>query len=845
MATKSSILILYLRLSRNAHKLLRVASWVTFAVVNIAGLVLTFFNVFQCIPVSQVFAPVGKCIPLITLYLASVPVNVITDLAVLILPIPVLTAMQLPRKQKMILIATFGLGVYVIATDVIRIYYLQQSSGISNTQTSPLLGDEVDFSWHASISFMWSVVEVNLGIVCACVPTLKPLISRILPALIDNSRGSSCFGSLYKSSNPATTGLSSPAPPDVAGIPSPISPLPPALITNTDSLLVSRERFSSNATDWTFPAQSVTGEGTPESETGLPNTRGPTPNVGLGLQNALASPIAESDRTNRASTALGRTEAEVYFGFIHLRAPRSMLRASLTDSIKYCTIISVLFFITGFSHGLWNNLNNQVSKITSNSAARTLGLYTAYFGAYLFGPATVGQYCLKRASFKATFITGLSIYGTGVFIYWPAEVLLSYEGFLIANFLVGFGISIVETAANPFFILCGPVYYGEIRLLLGQSVEAVGKLVGMVIAEKGLWHDVSDGPSLLSIQWLYLAIALLNVVLALILYYLPLPEARDEDLQLLTQPGLPQLNQAVSAMTQPDRRFRKPKWRVISVTLGLAFFAQFLYSGVQESNALFMNQVLDTPKLSVTAFNYGIIANASTAGGRLVFAATCVFLPPRLVLLISFLGALLFSTLIYSITNVDPDTLGALTIALYFFEGPIWPLVFATGMKRMGRGTKTAAAVLTSAASGAAFLPWFPFLIIHHDGRSAQYAYCLLIAFVGLGTLYPIYLSLFAAAREQVDRGEKPRPREAVGSRGSNRSPGDTGSPGGRVSQPDMVVVNGIPQAVIRPRRMSRRLSSLSTLIKNTIRRRNESVADPGIEFVETRGIAERRMNGN
>jgi fucose permease len=845
MATKSSILILYLRLSRNAHKLLRVASWVTFAVVNLAGLVLTLFNVFQCIPVSQVFAPVGKCIPLITLYLASVPVNIITDLAVLILPIPVLTAMQLPRKQKMILIATFGLGVYVIATDVIRVYYLQQSSGVSNSQTSPLLGDEVDFSWHASISFMWSVVEVNLGIVCACIPTLKPLISRVLPALIDNSRGSSCFGSLYKSSNHVTTGISSPAPPDGTGVPSPISTLPPALTMNNDGLFVSRDRFSSNASDWTFHPQSMIRDGTPESETGLPETRGVALNVGLGLQNALASPIAESERTNRTSTAMGRTEAEVYFGFIHLSAPRSMLRASTRDSIKYCAIISVLFFITGFSHGLWNNLNNQVSKITSDSMARTMGLYTAYFGAYIFGPATVGQYCLKRASFKATFITGLGIYGTGVFIYWPSEVLLSYPGFLIANFFVGFGVSIIETATNPFFILCGPEYYSEIRLLLGQSVEAIGKLVGMVIAEKDLWHDVSDGPSLLSIQWLYLAIALLNVVIALILYYMPLPEATDEDLQLLAQPSLPQLNQVISAITQTERRFRKPNWRVISVTLGLAFLAQFLYSGVQESNGLFMNDVLDTPKLNITAFNYGIIANASTAGGRLVFAATCVFLPPRLVLLMSFLGALLFSILVLSVTDVDPDKIGALIVALYFFEGPIWPLVFATGLKRMGRGTKTAAVVLTSAASGAAFLPWFSFLIIHHAGRSAQYAYCLLIAFVGLGTLYPIYLCVVPAAREQVDRGEKPRPRQAVGSGGSNRSPGDTGSPGARVPPPEIVVVNGIPQAAIRPRRLSRRLSSLSALIKNAINWRAGSVAEPAIEFAETGRVTGRRVNSN
>ena len=843
MATKSSIIVLYLRLSHNAHKLFRVASWITFAVVNIAGLVLTFFNVFQCIPVSQVFAPAGKCIPLITLYLASVPVNVITDLAVLVLPIPVLTAMRLPRKQKMILIATFGLGVYVIATDVIRVYYLQQSSGVSNNATLPLLGDEVDFAWHASVSFMWSAVEANVGIVCACIPTLKPLISRILPALIDNSRGSSCFGSWNKSSNPATTVLSSLTPADATGqLPSPISPLQPALTTNTDSLFVSRGRFSSHAIDWTYPTPSTTGDGTPDTERGVPLTGEGIQNIGLGLQNSLASPAAESEGTNRASIVLRRNEVEVFFGFIHLRAPRSMLRASMKDSIRYCTMVSVLFFLCGFSHGLWNNLNNQISKITSNSVSHTIGLYTAYFGAYAFGPATVGQYVLRRATFKATFITGLCIYGTGTFIYWPSEVLLSYPGFLIGNFFVGFGLSVIEMAANPFLFLCGPAYYGEVRLLLGQGVQGVGKLVGMIIAEKDLWHDIHDGPSLL-LQWLYLAVALLDVALALTMYYLPLPEATDDDLQLQAQPGLPQLNRAIIAITQPEQRFRKINCRVIFVTLTLGFAAQFLCSGVQESNGLWMNDVLSAPKLSLTALNYGIIANASTASSPFVFAATCIFLPPRLVLLISFLGALLFSILVFSITGIDPDKVGALMITLYFFEGPIWPLIFATSLRRMGRRTKMAAAVLTSAASGAGFLPWLLFVIIKKDGRTAQYAYCLLIAFLGLGTLYPIYLSVFPAARQQVDRGEKPCPRR--GSNGSPRNTGSSGSPRHQVTPPNIVVINGIPQMVARPRRMSRRLSSLSTLVKNMRTRRTASVADHRIELDDTEGAMERRSIGN
>lgn len=127
MATKSSILIFYLRLSRNTKPLLRIASYITLAIVNTAGVVLTCLCIFQCRPISAAFAPnegTTECISLVTLYLTSAPVNIITDLAILILPIPVLTSMRLPQKQKNILIVTFGLGAFVVRVPLILSFLL-------------------------------------------------------------------------------------------------------------------------------------------------------------------------------------------------------------------------------------------------------------------------------------------------------------------------------------------------------------------------------------------------------------------------------------------------------------------------------------------------------------------------------------------------------------------------------------------------------------------------------------------------------------------------------------------------------------------------------------------------
>jgi hypothetical protein len=121
MASKTSILVFYRSLTKS-QKFFRNASIALIVVVNVAGGALTLLNVFQCRPVMNTFStpqPAGTtCTDIVTLYLSSAPVNILSDLAILFLPMPILTALCLPRKQKIILIATFGQfnsGVVVMA----------------------------------------------------------------------------------------------------------------------------------------------------------------------------------------------------------------------------------------------------------------------------------------------------------------------------------------------------------------------------------------------------------------------------------------------------------------------------------------------------------------------------------------------------------------------------------------------------------------------------------------------------------------------------------------------------------------------------------------------------------
>lgn len=768
MATKSSIIIFYLRLSRNTHEWLRAASWVTLGVVNVAGIFLTFFNVFQCIPVSRVFAPVGKCIPLIELYLASAPVNILTDIAVLVLPIPVLTGIQLPRKQKTILVATFGLGLYVIATDIIRIFYLQESSSgywdVEDNSTSPLLGNEVNFAWYASLSFLWSAVEVNVGMVCACVPTLKPLIGKIWPTLIDNKRWSSCFwaSTISGSSTTAASYLPTREPNRQMQNLSPITPPRPVMTTNTSTLFSSRGQYSSFATETIRSLPPTTGEGG-EAE--------------IEMLDFVTSPGMDPEIIPRASMAASRTQADVYFGFLSIKRPRSMLRINTMDSIKYCMLAATLLLLSGFAHGLWNNLNNQISKVSKKSMARTLALYSVYYGAYFFGPTTVGQLILRKLTFKATFIIGLCIYGTGTFMYWPSAVLLSFPGFLVSGFFVGFGLSIVELGTDTFLTLCGPAYYGDTRLLIGQGIESGGQVIGMVVASKGLFQSVDTGPSLLHIQWIYLGISLFSILVALVFYYLPLPEATDDELEQARQPGLLPMNHTIAA--PPEPLFSVLGIQVTSVTLVLGYWAHFIAAGVLLGMSVWFTTTLQSVPESPSSlryFNFHIASDASSSFGRFVFGGLCFFIPPPILLLMSFVGAIIFQILIFSLTNLQENSLAGLMIITHFFVAPLWPLIFSITLRGMGRRTKMAAALLTSAQGGAAIVPWMMYAIITGGDKSAKFSYCLAFALLALGTIFPIYLLVLPSARQQVDRGDKKQADELFEHREWPRSTWDPGS---------------------------------------------------------------------
>ncbi|KIX08144.1 uncharacterized protein Z518_02800 [Rhinocladiella mackenziei CBS 650.93] len=707
MLTKTSIIVFFLSvMSKDVDPVFQRCNWLTLALVNIVGTALTFFNIFQCRPVAAGYLyprpENAKCTDIVTLYLSSAPINIITDIALLFLPMPILTGMRLPRKQKIILVVTFSFGAFVAVVDVIRIAYLQSAAMNrlkmvkTNSGNSSKIVEENDFSWYASLSFMWSAVEICIGIVCACVPSLRPLFLRFMPRLVKDAGDQlNSHGSLdHRTANGA-----------------------PA--TNVSML--------NNPAAFRRPTvKEYSGEDDGDQ---------------MGFLNMLARPPDEdAPNLSRTATKLSRRETNPSpasdFGFVKMSGRRNMLTLSNRQSIWPIAVVTVVFFLWGFAYGLLDTLNSRFQMVVGLSSGGALGLHAAYFGGYLVGPLTLGRFILKRYGFKAVMISGLCVYGCGTLVFWPSAVLTSYGAFIVSNFIVAFGLSCLEIAANPYIALCGPLEYAEVRLNFSQGFQAIGTICSPLLATKVLFKNVLNAPSLVDVQWTYLGIAMFVFALAVVFYYIPLPEATDEQLEELAD----RRSAAYGATVGP--------WKVVYVTLGLGVFSQWCYVGLQESvgNNLQSLVRLVQPGSSLQPFDFQTLAHAVFAAGRFLSALLNYLLKPRWILLALYAGLMVCLALNMRLGGNTGAALGVLT---FFFEAGIFSIIFAIAMRGLGAHTKTGSALMTAAISGGAVFPPLQWAAANDHGL--RYSYCVPLAGAVGGMLFPLYLNLVPAARIQVD----------------------------------------------------------------------------------------------
>ncbi|KAJ4128880.1 hypothetical protein NW768_007402 [Fusarium equiseti] len=169
--SKTSLLTFYLQISPQLWFRRLVFGTITFVVLY--TIIISTLLLFGCNPIAAAWDPLQfasrKCVDHAVVYIIIAVVNIISDVILFVLPIPMIMQLKMPLGQKIGAGIMFGIATITVATSIIRMVYL------------PALLGALDIPWVAAPANVWSITEANLFIVCGSMPTLRKFFKRHAP----------------------------------------------------------------------------------------------------------------------------------------------------------------------------------------------------------------------------------------------------------------------------------------------------------------------------------------------------------------------------------------------------------------------------------------------------------------------------------------------------------------------------------------------------------------------------------------------------------------------------------------------------------------------------------------
>lgn len=358
-------------------------------------------------------------------------------------------------------------------------------------------------------------------------------------------------------------------------------------------------------------------------------------------------------------------------------------------------LITALFFIWGVAHGMLDVLDKHFQDVLhiakSKSALIQFSVYIAYFVMAL--PA--GNF-ITRFGYKKGIVMGLLLFACGAYIIIPASVIQSYWLFLSGLFVLGCGLATLETAANPYTTRLGPKETAERRINFSQSFNGLAWIIGPIIGGLFIIGDKggADGNKLNSLMLPYFIIGTLVLLIAIIYIRTPLPEIREEEVDL---PETTTLQQHTS-----KKPLIKHKHFVYAV------IAQFCYVAAQTGIfSFFVNYMTDeklqphfetkTAAVMLGIGGFGLFMIGRASGSWMMRFVK----PTRLLAIYSLCCVLLLPIVSLGLGWVSIISL----FMLFFLMSIMFPTIFALGIKDLGEKTKRASSFIVMAIVGGAIFP--------------------------------------------------------------------------------------------------------------------------------------------
>lgn len=362
-------------------------------------------------------------------------------------------------------------------------------------------------------------------------------------------------------------------------------------------------------------------------------------------------------------------------------------------------LVTSLFFLWGLAHSILDVLNKHFQETMEGVGKTESALVQAVmYGGYFVMALPAGQ-IIKRYGYRAGVITGLLLYGIGALLFIPGGQLLSFPFFLFSLFVIGCGLTCLETSANPYVTVLGDAEGAARRINLSQSFNGLGWIVGPLI---GGHFAFAVGADKGSIAIPYAIIGVVVLCVALVFAQVKLPEVQAD--------GVAQTESA---------HVTDSLWQHRNFVYGL--IALFLYVAAQTGiNSFFINYV--TEHASVSNVNASLLLGFGGMGlfmvGRMGGSWLMLRVRAERVLLYCAVGATLAMAVLLSGAGVAGV---AAFMLCYLCESIMFPTIFALALKGVGQHTKRASSFLIMSIVGGAIAPVLMGLIADHASMAMAF----------------------------------------------------------------------------------------------------------------------------
>src|SRR6202047_2570280 len=193
-------------------------------------------------------------------------------------------------------------------------------------------------------------------------------------------------------------------------------------------------------------------------------------------------------------------------------------------------LLILLFALWGFCNGMIDVMDKHFQEELHLSLSQSAWVQFAHYLGYFLMALPAGWLATKLG-YKGGIITGLLMVAVGGFWFVPATHIAQFWAFLVGVCVIAAGLTFLETIANPYTTVLGPIQYAATRINLAQSCNGIGLLFGPVAGGLFFFFKNAAGESTGSANlWIpYAAIGVIVIVLAIIFFFANVPEVKMED----------------------------------------------------------------------------------------------------------------------------------------------------------------------------------------------------------------------------------------------------------------------------------------------------------------------------